>query len=446
EETHNPIELHATVAQWSGKGADESVTIYETSQAIATHRNVIAQILGVPKENVRVITKFLGSGFGGKLWPWTHSALAAQTARLIKRPVKLVIDRHMAFTNVGHRPRTQQHIKISADEKGNFTSLTHDYATQGAMFGDYKENCGEVTGFLYKCPNVMVTSGVARRNQPVPTSMRGPGAVPGLFALESSIDELAVELGMDPVELRILNDVQEDQVSGNPFSSRKFKECLELGSSKFGWSKRSAKPGSMKQGEEVLGWGVAACTWQAKKVPTEALVEFTEQGRIRVKSATHDIGTGMYTAIAQIVSELAGVPLNIIDVEIGDTDLPPGALAGGSMATGSMISALSQAVKKATANLTGGAAATPSSPFYGQKPEALQYMKGKVSGPKGGSVSFGELVRKMNMSSVAGKGVEPGNFGADEKKAKFSTKSFGAHFVEVAWNPGLARLRVSRVV
>ena len=175
-EVHNPIELHGTVANWEGSGADRKVTLYETSQAIGTHRNVLAQILGVPVENVQVISKFLGSGFGGKLWAWPHSALAATTARHLDRPVKLVIDRHMSFTNVGHRPRTQQRIQLSASATGHFQSLKHAYASQCSMLEEYKENCGEVSGYLYDIPNVLVTSGVARRNQSVPTSMRGPGS------------------------------------------------------------------------------------------------------------------------------------------------------------------------------------------------------------------------------------------------------------------------------
>ncbi|RYZ83098.1 MAG: xanthine dehydrogenase family protein molybdopterin-binding subunit, partial [Proteobacteria bacterium] len=201
-EVHNPIEMHATVAVWDFDGPTEKVTLYETSQAVGTHRNVMAQVLGLPKESVRVISHFLGSGFGGKLWPWPHSALAAATARKLRRPVKLVLDRQMMFMNSGHRPRTQQRIQLSADSSGRLVSLQHDYASQASPLEDYKENCGEVSGFMYKVPNVLVTSGVARRNHSVPTSMRGPGAVPGLFALESAMDELAVALKMDPVQLR----------------------------------------------------------------------------------------------------------------------------------------------------------------------------------------------------------------------------------------------------
>lgn len=435
-EVHNPIELHATVATWE---PGDRVTIFETSQAIATHQNVLAQMVGVPRENVRVITKFLGSGFGGKLWAWTHSPLAVAAARQTKRPVKLVIDRPMAFTNVGHRPRTQQKIQISSNEKGELQSLTHDYATQGAMQGDYKENCGEVSGLLYKVPNVRVTSGVARRNQGVPTSMRGPGAVPGLFALESALDELAVALKMDPVQLRLLNDTLVDPSNNKKFSSRHLKECLELGAKKFGWEKRNPAVGSMRDGEEILGWGVAGCTWHAARLDAEALFKFKNDGSVVLASGTTDLGTGMYTALAQIVEEETGLPFSKIDIQIGDTDLPKGPLAGGSMATGSVVPAVTEAVRKAIKNLKTAAAKTPGSPLFGKKEDELKFEKGKLNG-----VEFAKLLKQVNMGSIEGKGSSKGTFA--EKNSEYSTRSFGSQFVEVGWNPHLARLRVRRVV
>ena len=435
-EVHNVIELHATVAQWE----KENLTLYESSQAIGTHQNVIAQFLGIPRENVRVITKFVGSGFGGKLWPWTHSVLAAQTSRLIKRPVKLVTDRHMAFTNVGHRPRTQQKVKIAANDKGEFQSLIHEYSTQGAMQGDYKENCGEVSGFLYKVPDVKVTSGIARRNMSVPTSMRGPGAVPGLFALESAIDELAVKLKMDPVKLRLINDTDTDLSNKKKFSSRHLKECLELGSKKFGWEKRSGEIGSMKDGDEILGWGVASCTWQSQRLDAEAMVSFNNNGTISLKCGTHDIGTGMYTVLAQILQEETGLPFSKMDIVLGDTSLPKGPIAGGSMATGSVVPAVLNALEKAKKNLKTAATKMPASPLFGKDPEKLKFENGKMSG-----ISFQDILRKVNMKSIEGSGEAKGNF-ATKDKEEFSTKSFGAHFVEIGWNPDLARLRVRRVV
>ena len=186
-ETHNPIELHATVAVWDGS----TFTLHDATQGVVNARNVMAQVLGVPKENVRVISKFLGSGFGGKLWPWPHCALAAAAARELNRPVKLVLSRRMMFQNVGHRPRIQQRVRLSATPKGKLTSLRQEYVNHTSILDDYKENCGEGTPHMYSVPNLRVTSALARRNVGTPTAMRGPGAVPGLYATESAMNELA---------------------------------------------------------------------------------------------------------------------------------------------------------------------------------------------------------------------------------------------------------------
>ena len=440
-EVHNTMELHATVAVWEGS---DKVTIYETSQAINTHKNVLSQVLDLPRENVQVITEYLGSGFGGKLWPWPHSTLAAASARKIGRPVKLVVDRHMEFTNVGHRPRTQQKIRLSADKKGHLSALIHEYASQGRMEGEYKENCGEVSGFLYNIPDVTVTGAIARRNQSHPTSMRGPGAVPGLFALESAMDELAIELNMDPVEFRILNDTQTDLHMKKKFSSRHLKECLELGAKKFGWSKRNPQIGSMKDGDEILGWGVASCTWQSQRLDAEASFEFRKDGRVKMSCGTHDIGTGMYTVLAQIVKEETGLEYKSIEVNLGDTNLPKGPLAGGSMATGSVIPAVSEAIKKAIKTLKGIAIKSEHSPLHGLKEDDVSYEKGMLKG-KGKSIAFADLLKKANMASIKASGSSKGNFSTKDKE-EFSTKSFGAHFVEIGWNPSVAKLRVRRVV
>ena len=255
---------------------------------------------------------------------------------------------------------------------------------------------------------------------------------------------MAIALKMDPVELRILNDTLTDRHMKKDFSSRHLKECLELGSKKFGWSKRDSKVASMRDGEEILGWGVAACTWQSQRLDADATVEFKSDGRFHVSCGTHDIGTGMYTVLQQIAHEETGIPRDRIDVELGDTKLPQGPLAGGSMATGSVVPAIVEACKKAIKNMLEGAVKAPNSPFHGEKPDALKYADGKIHGKKT-TVEFARLMEKMNMGAVVGKGSSKGNF-ATKDKEKFSTKSFGAHFVEIGWHPELARLRVRRVV
>src|SRR6266487_6023884 len=258
-ETHNPIELQATTAMWDGS----MLTIYEESQGIFNLRGVLAQMFGLPKENVRVITKFVGSGFGSKLWPWTHCALAVAAARQLGKPVKLVLSRKMMFQSVGHRPRTQQRMRLGATTEGKLVSLMHDYVTNLAMLDGYYENCGEATPFHYSVPNLRVKWGLARRNIGAPTAMRGPGAVPGLYATESAMNELADQLKLDLVRLRVLNEPKIDESLNIPFSSRHYLECLQLGAEKFGWSKRNPEIGAMKQDGLILGWGMAGCSWIA---------------------------------------------------------------------------------------------------------------------------------------------------------------------------------------
>lgn len=443
-EYHNPIEMHATVADWkTDLNGEPQLLLYETSQAIFVHQNVIAQVLGIPKDSVRVITKFLGSGFGGKLWLWPHSTLAAASARILKRPVKLVIDRKMMFTNVGHRPRTQQTVKLGADKDGKLLSVQHHYATQTSIEGDYVENCGEVSALLYGVENVKVTSGVARRNQGVPTAMRGPGAVPGLFALESAMDELAIRLKIDPVKLRLANDTMTDGKRGKPFSSRHLKECLEVAATRFGWEKRNPEIGSMKDGAEILGWGMSACTWPARTLDAEAIIDLQRDGKVRVLCSAQDIGTGTYQVLAQITSDELQVPLAKIEVVLGDTQGPPGPLSGGSMATGSIVPVIIEAAAAAKKKLLAIATKMPASPFFGQDAKSLKYADGKVSSEKTSAVEFGSLINKLNVVVVSGKGSVKGNFAVKDKP---TSHAFGAQFVEIGWRPELARLRVRRVV
>lgn len=439
---HNPIELHATVALWNGR----EFTLYETSQAIMNHRLVTAQMLGVAPEQVRVLTEYLGSGFGGKLWPWTHSLLAAASARELNRPVKLVVDRRMMFQTVGHRTNTQQRIRLGCNAGGRLDCLQHDYLFHNARLDTYKENCGEATGFLYSTPNLRAAWSFARRDIAPPTSMRGPGAVPGLYALEAGMNELAVKLDMDPLQLRLVNQPDHDESTQQPFSSRHLTECLNAGGARFGWARRSKQPGSMRNAQgEILGWGMACCSWQAKALPAEAAVQLSSDGRARVSSATQDIGTGTYTVVAQMVAQLTGLPLERIDVILGDSNLPPGPMSGGSMATGSLVPAVQQATRAAIDQaLTVAAEHHPA--FAGKSADDLQFSAMRVhlkGSPASAGVAIGELLQQSRISHVSGHGKAEGSA---EMAKKVSLHSYGAHFVEVAWQPEIARLRVSRVV
>jgi xanthine dehydrogenase YagR molybdenum-binding subunit len=442
-ETHNPIELHATTAIWDGS----TLTLYETSQGVVNLRGVLAQMFGLPKEDVRVITKFLGSGFGGKLYPWTNCALAAAAARQLGKPVKLVLSRKMMFQTVGHRSRTQQRVRLGATADGKLVSLQHNYVYQRSMLDDHHEDCGEATSFQYSVPNLRVTFGRARRNIGAGADMRGPGRVPGLYATESAMNELADELKIDPLKLRILNEPKTDESLGVPFSSRHLLECFELGAEKFGWSGRSPGVASMKRDGLTLGWGMAGSSWLAGRFSSAASVQLRDDGTARVACATQDIGTGMYTVLAQLTSQKTGVPLEKIEVALGDTALPEGPLSGGSLATESVVPAVFAAADGAIASLLTIASLTPGSPFEKRPPKDLAFERGRVfvkADGAGKGVPFDDLLRRANLGLVTGSGQSEAAFG--NPKPKYSTHSFGCHFVEVTWQPEIARLRVSRVV
>jgi xanthine dehydrogenase YagR molybdenum-binding subunit len=315
------------------------------------------------------------------------------------------------------------------------------------MLDDHHEDCGEATAFQYSVPNLRVTFGRAKRNVGAANDMRGPGAVPGLYATESAMNELADQLKIDPVRLRVLNEPKIDEGLGIPFSSRHYLECLELGSEKFGWSKRTPEVGSMKRDGLTLGWGMAGAAWVAARFPAEASIDLREDGTVRVACGTQDIGTGTYTILAQLAAQKTGVPLDKVEVVLGDTSLPAGPISGGSMATGSVVPAVFAAADNAIASLLNIPTTAPGSPFENRQPADLAFEGGRVFVKADGAakgVPFAELLRRANLRLVTGSGKSEGTF--DNPKPKFSTHSFGCHFVEVTWQPEIARLRVSRVV
>lgn len=453
-ETHNPMEMHGTVAVWDG----ESMTFYDGSQGVVSHRTVMSEVLGLPRENVRTISRFIGSGFGGKLSPWPQATLAAAAARQLNRPVKLSVDRRMMFSNVGHRPRTQQRIRLGATQDGKLTAIRHDFLSETSRLDDFVEHCGEQTPFLYSCPNLEVTTGMVRRTVGTPAPMRGPGAVPGLFALESAMNELAWKLDMDPLELRLKNDAQIDEGTNKPFSSRHLKECYTTGAEKIGWKERNPKIGSMRRDGKIIGLGLGGASWGAARIPATATVEFCPNGRVCVRSATQDIGTGTYTLFAQVAHAKTGVPLDRIDVILGDTILPDGPTSGGSMVTSAILPAATQAVDQAVTRLLHVAALTPGSPFHGVHPDTLTLAGGRViarpgqaqmvgaaypGSPQG--LPFEEVLRLANLGGISATGKTAPSW-EDPKAQKYSLHSFGAHFAEVEWEPDIARLRVSRIV
>jgi xanthine dehydrogenase YagR molybdenum-binding subunit len=443
-ETHNPIELHASVAVWDG----DHVTLYETSQGVINHRVVMAQVLGLPLENVRVITRFLGSGFGGKLFPWPHTAMCAVAARKLNRPVKLSVNRRMMFSSVGYRPRTEQHVKLGAAKDGKLLALRHDYLNVTSQLDDFEEGCGEATPYLYSVANLEITGAFVRRHVGAPMYMRGPGAVPGLFALESAMNELALALNMDPLQLRLINDAAKDESNDMKFSSRHYRECFEVGAKKFGWDKRTPAVGSMRRDGKIVGWGLAGASWGVVRLPCTASVEFCANGRLCVRCGTQDIGTGTYTIFAQVLSQKTGVPLDRIDVILGDSALPDGPMSGGSMVTGSVLNAIANGADNAIRKLQKLAASTEGSPFQNASLETVSFTGGLVhakdASPTSG-LQFADVLKMARLNGISAEGKTQPTW-EDPKSKGYSLHSYGAQFAEVEWEPDIARLRVSRVV
>jgi xanthine dehydrogenase YagR molybdenum-binding subunit len=355
------------------------------------------------------------------------------------------------FQNVGHRPRTQQRMKLGATPDGKLVSLHQDYRNHTNFGDDIRENCGEATPFLYSTPNLLVTSALVRRNVGTPTPMRGPGAVPGLYALESAMDELAIALKMDPVAFRIKNDTLTDESQNKPFSSRHYKECLELGAEKFGWSKRNPAIGSMRKdgdSDVILGWGVAGASWGAGRGACQASVALLNDGTARVSCGTQDVGTGTYTVFAQVVSDRTGIPVDRIRVVLGDSSLLPGPTSGGSTATATVLPAIAEATDNATKTAIATAISAAGSPFHGKTADSLAFTEGKIhikTQPASSGVPYEQILKQAQVQAANGEG-NSGGMGADPKARNYSTHSFGAQFVEIEWDPGIARLRVSRVV
>ncbi|MGA8877455.1 MAG: xanthine dehydrogenase family protein molybdopterin-binding subunit [Candidatus Korobacteraceae bacterium] len=438
-ETHNPMEMHGTIAVWEG----DRLTLYESSQGVVNHHNVASQVLGMPLENIDVISRFIGSGFGCKLFPWPHSWLAAVAAKKVNRPVQFAIPRSLMFTTVGHRPSVEQHIRIGATQDGKLTAFLNDIQNDTSFVDDFLEDCVDPTSMLYSCPNVIARQREVKLNVGTPTPMRGPGRTPALFGIESALDDLAIKLNIDPLEIRLRNYAEKDEGANKPWSSKHLREAYQTGAEKFGWSKRNPAVGSMRNGSEVLGWGMATCTWPAHQRGAEVRVRLLADGRARASCATQDIGTGTYTVFAEIVSDRTGIPVDKIDVVLGDSSLPPGPTSGGSSATASVIPAIAEATDKAVQAVLKAASKAEDSPFAKADPKTLKFGQGRVyasdTSPENG-VRFEEILQANKLVGLDGQAKT----NETEEQKKYSTHSFGAHFCEVSYDPEVFRLRVTR--
>lgn len=359
---HNPLELSATTAVWEG----EHLTLYDATQWIYGDRNAVAAMLGLPQDQVRIISHFVGGGFGCKCFTWSHVILAAIAAKQINRPVKVVLTRSQMFTSVGYRAPSSQHIVLEATHDGKLTAISHRSIVQTSSFANYLTPVGQLTPMLYACPNVVVEHRLMHVDAATPTQMRAPGEAPGMFALESAMDELAVTLNLDPLELRLRNYAEEkDPQSARPWSSKFLKDCYLRGADRFDWERRNPKPGSMQENGFLIGWGMSTAAYPIYLSPAAARVKVFADGHAIAQSGSHEIGNGTYTVMTQIAAEALGLPLERVQFELGDTTLPNTPITGASRTVGSVepaVQAAAQATRKKIIQL---AIADPASPLYG---------------------------------------------------------------------------------
>ena len=347
---HNPMEPHSTVAVWEAG----NLTVYNGSQIVGAVQGSLAGAFGLKPENVRVITPHIGGGFGSKGGAWGNVLITAMAAKVANRPVKLALTRQNMFNSVGLRQRNRQHVRLAATKDGKLTALAHETMTHTATTGEFVEPCGLLSTFMYETPNSRITYRVAPMNVIVPTYTRAPGESTGSFALESAMDELAYELKMDPVELRIKNIGTVDQSNNKPFSSRATVAALKRGAEMIGWNKRKAEPRLTRNGEYLIGYGVACGAYPARQQATSAIVKLKRDGNdvtASVELAASDLGTGTHTIIAQTAAETLGLPVGRIAVKIGDSSLPPAAGSVGSVGAASFCNAVSEVCIQAKSEL-----------------------------------------------------------------------------------------------
>lgn len=431
---HNPMELYATTAFWMG----DELTVYEPSQFVYGLRAGLAGQLGMPPEKVRVVNEFVGGAFGGKGAITQRTALVAVAARQLGRPVKLVATRDQGFTISGHRHETRHRVRIGAGRDGRFTAYHHDQWELNGRADPYVNGGVENAAAMYAFPAVMSTGRMVRADRDPPIFMRSPAEMPVIFALECAVDELAVKLAMDPVELRRINDTDKNWVTGKPYSSRSLMKCYDAASAAFGWGRRNPQPGSMRDGDWLIGWGCATATYPTQVAPAVARVRLLADGSARVEIAAHDVGTGTYTVMAQTAAEALSIEAAQVSVAMGDTLLPPGPVSGGSVTTASACSAVKLACQQVLARLQLPAGATAA-----QRTAAFEKLGA------GAVEETGNFVPPTSRSkSTAGlyKGsadVTGGVNAANDAKTMFA---FGAEFVEVRVHARTREIRVPRIV
>ncbi len=456
-QTHNPIELFSTTAVWTGN----QLTIYEPTQNLYGFRGEIAHQLRMDPADVRVVSLYVGGGFGSKGSMTPRTAIVALAAKRLNRPVRCVVSRSQAYTTVPYRAPTRQQIRMGAEQGGKITAFSHDGWELTSRIDNYAVAGTETTTRMYGYGSVASAVYIVKADRQTPAYMRSPPELPYVFALESAMDEMAYKLGMDPIEFRRVNDTDKDPISGKPFSSRQLMPCFDQAAQAFNWSARNPKPGSMRDGDWLIGMGCATAIYPTNVAAATARVRLRSDGQVLVQSASQEIGTGIRTVAGQMAAEQLGVAFDAVQVEMGDTNLPPAPVSGGSNSTASVCSAVLKACQQIQARLFHAAVTSNGGPLAGKTPGDLAIRGGAVVSSDGASQKLGDVFHALGAGAIEEyaefipEGAPPDAVqklysgkttmvrGTDGKKVKFA---FGAEFVEVRINARTREIRVPRLV
>ena len=448
---HHPMEPHAVVAKWD----DDRLTFYTPTQWMYGTRNFLADALAVPKDHVRVISHYVGGGFGCKGSSWMYMVMIAAAARDLKRPVKFVMERENMFTSVGYRPKTTQQLMLGADAKGRLQAIRHLSQTSQSVVGPFVEPTGHAASTtMYASPNIEIDHKVYQLNANAPTFMRAPGESPGMYALESAMDELAVALKIDPVQLRLANKTQDQPMSGLPYSSRNLEQCYQVAGDRFGWSKRPAQPRATEDGDWLVGWGMASATYPAQRSASQARVRIFSDGTAEVDCASQDIGTGTYTIMTQTAADALGLPMDKVTAKLGDSTQPEAPVSGGSQSAASILPAIQLACDDAVKQLAEIAMADGNSPLSGAKPDDVVASNGalQLKSDPSKREAIADIIGRSGKGAIEGMGKsDPAGEKEMRQEQGFFThktaiyQSFGAFFVEVRVHKLTHEVRVSRL-
>ena len=437
-EHHNAIEPHATIAVWDG----DFLTLYDKTQWVDNDRKEIAHVFGIEEESIRVVSPFVGGAFGSALRTWPHVTMAALAAKVVGRPVRVELTRRELYTSVGFRPRTEQRVALGAQPDGTLTAIIQEAWSQVAEYEEYAEATLDPARNTYACPNVRTRYRLVEMNTNSPCPMRGPGVATGLLALETAMDELAAALGMDPIALRLRNYAEKDQHKDLPWSSKELRECYRIGAERFGWSERSPEPRSMRDDGMLVGYGMATAAYPAHRSKASAQATLFANGTALIRAAASDMGPGTYTSVTQVAADTLGLPVEAVRFELGDTELPPAPVHGGSITLASVGTAVEAACKALLDDLSAVIRAAPDGTFAELAGDDLEWRDGGAVGRRGEVVPFTALLGDLGLDRIVGSGrSSPG----DESKT-YSSSAFGAVFAEVRVDPRLGTVRVPRIV